>query len=69
MIDIELPDLGGHPPAPEVSLATFERYVLDVFIPNAIASGELTKESAISHFMNNEGRQTTPWPDFGGIGS
>jgi hypothetical protein len=43
--------------------------VLDVFIPNAIASGELTKESAIAHFKNNEGRQTTPWPDFGGIGS
>jgi hypothetical protein len=65
VIDIELPDLSGHPPAPQVSLATFERYVLDVFIPNAIASGELTKDSAITHFMNNEGGQIEPWPDFG----
>jgi hypothetical protein len=69
MIDIELPDLRGHPPSPRVDLATFERYVIDVFIPQAIASGELTQESSITHFKNNEGRQTEPWPDFSGIKS
>jgi hypothetical protein len=69
MIDIELPDLSGHSPAPKVSLATFERYVIDVFIPQAIASGELTQESSITHFKNNEGRQTEPWPDFSRIDS
>jgi hypothetical protein len=56
MIDIELPDLGGHPPAPTVDLVTFERWVIEVFIPQAIARGELTQESAIADFMQNEGR-------------
>jgi hypothetical protein len=65
MIDIELPDLSGHPPAPAVDLVTFERWVIEVFIPQAIARGELTQESAIADFQNNEGRQTEPWPDFG----
>lgn len=68
MIDIELPDLGGHPPAPQVGLATFERHVIDVFIPQAIDSGELTRDSAIAEFKNNEGRQTEAWPDFCGEG-
>jgi hypothetical protein len=54
MMDIELPSLGGHPTAPQISLETFERYGLDVFMPNAIA-----------HFKNNEGSQTTPWTNFG----
>jgi hypothetical protein len=56
MIDIELPDLRGHPPAPTVDLVTYERWVIEVFIPQAIARGELTQESAIADFMNNEGR-------------
>lgn len=56
MIDIELPDLGGHPPAPTVALVTFEHRDIEVFIPQAIARGELTQESAIADFMNSEGR-------------
>ena len=66
MIELEPPDLSGHPPAPTVGLDIFERWVIDVFIPQAIASGELTHESSIANFMNNEGRQKTPWPDFCG---
>lgn len=62
---MDLPDFSGHPPAPRVDLATFERWVIDVFIPQAIARGELTQESAIADFARNEGRQTEPWPDFG----
>lgn len=69
MIDLELPDLSGHPSAPRISLAAFERWVIDVFIPQAIASGELTHESALADFKNNEGRQTEPWPDFCGVKS
>lgn len=68
MIDLEFPDLSGHPPAPKVDLATFERWVIDVCIPQAIARGELTRDSAIADFKNNEGRQTEPWPDFCGDG-
>lgn len=64
MIDIELPDLSEHPPAPQVGLATFERWVIDVFIPQAIASGELTRNSTITDFERSEGRQTEPWPEF-----
>jgi hypothetical protein len=39
-----------------VDLVTYERWVIEVFIPQAIARGELTQESAIADFMNNEGR-------------
>lgn len=56
MIDIDIPDLRDHPPAPSVSLATFERWVIEVFIPQAIERGELTQESAIASFEQNEGR-------------
>lgn len=56
MIDIELPDLSNHPPSPRVDLKTFERWVIDVFIPQAIARGDLTQESAIANFKLNEGR-------------
>jgi hypothetical protein len=66
MIEIELPNLSAHPPAPAMDLATFERWVIDVWIPQAIASGELTDETFITHFQNNEGRQKEPWPDFCG---
>jgi hypothetical protein len=63
--ELELPDLSDHPPAPSVDLKTFERWVIGVFIPQAIASGELTQASAIARFEDSEGRQTEPWPDFG----
>lgn len=56
MIDIDIPDLGDHPSAPSVSLATFERWVIEAFIPQAIERGELTQESAITSFEQNEGR-------------
>jgi hypothetical protein len=67
MIDIELPDLSGHPAAPRVDLKTYERWVLEVFIPQAIARGDLTQESALADFMASEGRQTGEWPDFGAV--
>lgn len=56
MIDLDLTDLGNHPPAPSVDLVTFERWVIDVFIPQAIERGDLTQESAIRSFERNEGR-------------
>ena len=59
--DFELPDLSGHPPAPKLSFAEYERWILDM----AAARGPMTKEEAIADFMRNEGRQTEPWPDFG----
>ncbi|MGB6222870.1 hypothetical protein [Haloferula sp.] len=55
MIDIDLPDLSDHPSAPTVDLATFERWVIEIFIPQAITRGELTQESAIKDFKKNEG--------------
>jgi len=57
MIDLDLPDGSDHPPPPSVTLDVFERWVIEVFIPDAIARGELTQESAIRDFEeNNEGR-------------
>lgn len=66
MIDLDFPDLSNHPPPPTVDSKTFERMVIEVFIPQAIARGELTEETFITNFLNNEGRQKEPWPDFCG---
>lgn len=56
MIELDLPDLSDHPPSPTVDLPTYERWVIDIFIPQAIARGDLTQESAIANFEQNEGR-------------
>jgi hypothetical protein len=63
-IDLHLPDLSGHPPPPQVSLAEFEKCVMEW-----LASGmrlEMTHEEIVADFMRNEGRQTGEWTDFGG---
>lgn len=66
MIDFDFPDWSNHPPPPTVDSKTFERMVIEVFIPLAIARGELTEETFLTNFLNNEGRQKEPWPDFCG---
>lgn len=63
-IDLHLPDFSGHPPPPQVSLADYEKCVMEW-----LASGmrpEMTHEELVADFMKNEGSQTEEWPDFGG---
>lgn len=63
VIDLELPDLSGHPPPPQVTIDVYEKWVFEL-----LASGmrpPMTNEHIIADFMQNEGRQTEEWPDFG----
>jgi hypothetical protein len=64
VIDLNLPDLSGHPPPPQVTLDVYEKWVFEW-----LACGlrpVMTDEEIIADFMKNEGRQTEEWPDFGG---
>ena len=63
-LDLNLPDLSGHPPPPQVPLVDFERCVLEW-----LACGmrpEMTEDECVADFKKNEGSQTEEWPDFGG---
>jgi hypothetical protein len=63
--DLDLPDLSGHPPPPQVTLEVYEKWVFEL-----LASGmrkEMTDEEIIADFMRNEGSQTEEWPDFGAL--
>ena len=63
IINLDLPDLSGHPPPPQVTLDVYEKWVFEL-----LASGlrpEMTDEQIIADFMKNEGSQKEEWPDFG----
>jgi hypothetical protein len=63
VVDLEFPDLAGHPPPPQVTLDVYEKWVFEL-----LACGMrpvMTDEELIADFMRNEGRQTDEWPDFG----
>jgi len=63
IIDLNLPDLSGHPPPPQVTLDIYEKWVFEW-----LACGmrrPMTDEEIIADFMKNEGRQTEEWPNFG----
>ncbi len=63
-LELEFGDLSGHPPPPQVDLATYERWMFE-FAAARNRDG-VTELEIFAHFMRNEGRQTEPWPDFGG---
>ncbi len=56
MLDIELPDLSDHPPAPRVSFELYERWICEEIGPALAAAGEMTPEKLRADFMQNEGR-------------
>lgn len=65
IIDLNLPDLSGHPPPPKVSLGVYEKWMFD-----SLAAGmrsEMTDDEIAADFMRNEGSQKEPWPDFGAV--
>ncbi len=65
VIDLELPDLSGHPAPPQVTLEVYERWVLEMFAMNRNASK--THEQMLAEWQRNEGSQTEEWPDFGAL--
>lgn len=65
ILDLDLPDLSGHPPPPKLSFDQYQRWICGEILPMLAREGKLTDEELIADFMNNEGRQTEEWPDFG----
>lgn len=65
ILEINLPDLSGHPPAPRLTFEQYQRWICEEIGPALAAAGEMTSEKLREDFMRNEGRQTEPWPDFG----
>jgi len=65
MIDLDLnfPDLSGHPPPPRMSFEEYERWIFDEIVPMLVEQGEMTHEKLIADFQRNEG-SVTAWPDF-----
>lgn len=63
IIDLELPDLSGHPEPPQVTLEVYERWVFEMFAMSREAS--MTHEKMLAEWQRNEGSQTEEWPDFG----
>ncbi len=64
VIDLNLGDFSDHPPPPQVTLEQYELWVLELL--KCGMRPVMSDEQIIADFMKNEGRQTEPWPDFGG---
>lgn len=63
IIELNLPDLAEHPAPPHLDLGAYEAWVRGDSATRTRAS--MTGDEVIAEFMNNEGRQTDPWPNFG----
>ena len=64
VIDLNLPDLSGHPPPPQVTLDVYEKWVLEMYAKSKYPT--MSREEMLEEWMRNEGSQTEEWPDFGG---
>ncbi len=53
---IQLPDFSDHPPPPVLTNENYAAWILNEWLPICVERGELTEESRINSFMNNEGR-------------
>lgn len=56
ILDIDLPDLSGHPPAPKLTFEQYQRWICEEIGPALAAAGEMTPEKLRAEFMENEGR-------------
>ena len=56
IIDLNLPDLSDHPPAPQLTFEQFEAWVCREIGPALAQLGESTPEKLREHFLRNEGR-------------
>ena len=55
ILDIDLPDLSGHPAAPRVSFERYERWICEEIGPMLAEKGEMAPERLRAEFMMNEG--------------
>ncbi len=65
ILELELPDLSGHPPTPKLTFEQYQRWICEEIGPMLARQGKFSREELIADFMKNEGRQTEEWPDFG----
>lgn len=65
ILDMELPDLSGHPPPPQLTLGQYEHWVLEM--SRCGMRKPMTDEEMKADFLRNEGSQTEEWPDFGDV--
>ncbi len=65
ILDLEFPDFSNHPPPPKLTFEQYQRWVCEEIVPALAREGKMTREQIIADFMQNEGRQTEEWPDFG----
>jgi hypothetical protein len=63
IIEINLPDLSGHPAPPRMDLGTYEAWVRGDAATRTRAA--MNDQEIIADFMKNEGSQTEEWPNFG----
>jgi hypothetical protein len=56
ILEIDLPDLSGHAPAPQLNFEQFQRWVCEEIGPALAESGEMTPERIRQDFLQNEGR-------------
>jgi hypothetical protein len=63
VIDLDLPDFSDHPPPPRLTLAQYEKWVLEVYAKSKYPN--MSHEEMLAEWMRNEGSQTEEWPDFG----
>jgi hypothetical protein len=61
--EIDLPDFSGHPPPPKMTLAQYEKWVLEMYAKSKYPT--MSHEEMMKEWMRNEGSQTEEWPDFG----
>ena len=59
------PDFTNHPPPPKLTFEQYQRWFCEEIVPTLAREGKMTREKIIADFMQNEGRQTEEWPDFG----
>lgn len=53
--DLSFPDWSSHPPAPTMSFAEYEAWILGEVVPSLRAEGKMTAEYSRSDFDKNEG--------------
>lgn len=56
ILDINLPDLSGHPPAPKLTFEQYQRWICEEIGPQLAEKGEMTPEKLRAEFMLNEGQ-------------
>jgi hypothetical protein len=68
VIDLDLPDLSGHPPPPKLTFEQYQHWICVEIVPSLARDGKMSREQLIADFKKNEGSQTEEWPDFGACG-